>query len=93
MGRETTWHFSTTNWAKIDGATRSTSFLQARIIDSLVAGVDSADALAAVEAFFSQHPVPLAERTLKQALETARLRSVRRAREEAVLIAWLAAYA
>ena len=89
-GRTAAWAFAQAHWDIIDKATSSTSFLQARVVDSLVSGIDTAAGLTAAEAFFQTHPVPMAERTLKQAAEGARLRLARLARDGPALAAWLA---
>jgi aminopeptidase N len=89
VGRQVAWAFVTANWERIEKMTSSTSFLIARIIEGLVSGLSNEQDIAHVEEFFLTHPVPLAERTLRQALESAKSRAVRRQRDGPSLAAFL----
>ena len=88
-GRDLTWEFIKNRWAEFDRRYGSGGFGLMRLV-SICGSFSTEEKLADVETFFADHPVPAAERTIRQALERIRLniRWLDRNRNE--LTTWLA---
>ena len=91
QSRETAWAFVKANW---DTLTKSLGIFQGipRIAGS-VGAFCSRDAEMDAEQFFKDHPVPAAERTLRQAIERIDACIAIKERQSAPAAAWLAAAA
>jgi puromycin-sensitive aminopeptidase len=87
-GRDLAWEFVKDNWPEFDRRYGSGGFGLMRMV-SICGNFASSEKLADVETFFTEHPAPAAERTIRQALERVRLniRWLERNREE--VGAWL----
>ena len=72
QGRELAWSFVKDRWEEFDRRYGSGGFGLMRLVSICGAFVD-AGKLADVESFFQEHPVPAAERTIRQSLERIRL--------------------
>ncbi len=77
-GRQLAWDFVKDNWAEFDRRYGGGGFGLMRLV-SVCGNFTDQDHLEDAEKFFSDHPAPAAERTIRQALERMRLH-----------IAWLA---
>ena len=77
-GRQLAWDFVKDNWAEFDRRYGGGGFGMMRLV-SVCGNFTDQEHVEDVEQFFSQHPAPAAERTIRQALERMRLH-----------IAWLA---
>ena len=72
MGRLPAWEFVKSNWAEFDRRYGGGGFGLMRLV-SIVNSFTTDEQRADVENFFSENPVPAAERTIRQALERMRL--------------------
>ena len=72
QGRDLAWSFVKDRWEEFDRRYGGGGFGLMRLVSICGAFVD-ADKLADVESFFQEHPVPAAERTIRQSLERIRL--------------------
>jgi len=88
-GRDLAWDFIKSNWPEFDRRYGSGGFGLMRLV-SVCGNFSTEDKLTDVETFFTEHPTPAAERTIRQALERVRLniRWLERNREE--VATWLA---
>jgi puromycin-sensitive aminopeptidase len=84
--REATWEFITTRWDVL--SPRVSTGLATRLIKALPA-LQTRDYRREVAAFFKAHPIPSAQRTLKQALEEFDLNAGLRRRAVPALRRWL----
>ncbi len=89
-GKEAAWDFVRARWAAVEQ--RLPPWPRRRLI-AAAASLGTAEARREVEAFFREHPVDGAERTLQQTLEQLDLLVAFRARAVPRLQAWLAARA
>jgi puromycin-sensitive aminopeptidase len=92
VGRPLAWDFVKAHWTELvarygDGGLN----LMNRIIEGATAGFTSAEALRDVRQFFRAHPVPGAERTMRQALEVIQATGRWARRDAADLRRWLRA--
>ena len=71
-GREPAWEFVKSNWAEFDRRYGSGGFGLMRLV-SICSSFNTEENMADVERFFTDHPTPAAERTIRQALERMRL--------------------
>jgi len=71
-GRELAWSFVKDRWEEFDRRYGSGGFGLMRLV-SICGAFADAGKLADVESFFQEHPVPAAERTLRQSLERIQL--------------------
>ena len=71
-GREPAWQFVKDNWAEFDRRYGGGGFGLMRLV-SICSSFTTEERRADVENFFAEHPVPAAERTIRQALERIRL--------------------
>jgi len=71
-GRGLAWSFVKDRWEEFDRRYGGGGFGLMRLV-SICGGFADAGKLAEVEAFFQEHPVPAAERTIRQSLERIRL--------------------
>ena len=71
-GREPAWEFVKSNWAEFDRRYGSGGFGLMRLV-SICSSFNTEEKMADVERFFTDHPTPAAERTIRQALERMRL--------------------
>ncbi|HXE91195.1 MAG TPA: M1 family metallopeptidase [Terriglobales bacterium] len=81
------WDFVKANWPRVEAAL---TIGNARDVVRAVSTFCEAPAIADARAFFAAHPVPAAERTMRQALETASNCIDLRATQQQSLAAWLA---
>jgi puromycin-sensitive aminopeptidase len=88
IGRDLAWQFVKDNWAEFDRRYGSGGFGLMRLV-SICGNFTSEEQLQDVESFFTDHPAPAAERTIRQSLERIRLniRWLERNREE--VASWL----
>ena len=70
--RDMAWEFVKDNWPEFDRRYGSGGFGLMRLV-SICGNFTTQEKLEDVEAFFSEHPAPAAERTIHQALERVRL--------------------
>ena len=84
--QSTAWEFVKTNWPRVESALTIGS---AREVVSAVGKFCEAPARDEAKAFFTLHPVPASERTLRQALENANNCINLRATQQQSLAAWL----
>jgi hypothetical protein len=85
--RSRTWQFVTTHWTAFEN--RLGVFQGLPRVMAGAASFCSVEDQKAVEAFFKAHPVPAAERTLRQVLETIGNCARMRALQQEQLAAWL----
>ena len=71
-GRELAWEFVKSNWGEFDRRYGSGGFGLMRLV-SICGNFNTQEKADEVDSFFSEHPVPAAERTIRQALERVRL--------------------
>jgi len=70
-GRHLTWNFLKNNWERIYKRFGDGAFLLVRFIEHLARIIDE-NVAKDIETFFSTHPAPSAQRTIKQCLESIR---------------------
>ena len=88
-GRDMAWEFLKGSWDELDRRYGEGGFGLMRLV-SIVSGFTSEEQREDVERFFTDHPVPSADRTVRQALERIRLNAAWLDRNRAELSAWLA---
>ena len=71
-GRELAWQFLQREWTELNRRYGKGGFLLARIISSTTENFTTDEKAREVEEFFQTHPVPAAERTIRQSLERIR---------------------
>ena len=71
-GRDLAWQFVKDNWAEFDRRYGGGGFGLMRLV-SICSHFNSQEKADEVDSFFAEHPVPAAERTIRQALERIRL--------------------
>ncbi len=71
-GRQPAWEFVKNNWAEFDRRYGGGGFGLMRLV-SICSSFTTDEQRADVENFFTEHPAPAAERTIRQALERVRL--------------------
>ena len=89
-GREPAWEFVKSNWAEFDRRYGSGGFGLMRLV-SICSSFNTEEQMADVERFFTDHPTPAAERTIRQALERMRLNIDWLGRNRYDLSAWFRA--
>ena len=89
-GREPAWEFVKSNWAEFDRRYGSGGFGLMRLV-SICSSFNTEEKMADVERFFTDHPTPAAERTIRQALERMRLNINWLERNRHDLSAWFGA--
>ncbi len=89
-GRDLAWEFVKSNWPEFDRRYGSGGFGLMRLV-SICGNFTTQDKHDDVESFFTEHPAPAAERTIRQSLERVRLnmRWLERSRTE--VAGWLGA--
>ena len=88
-GRERAWEFVKANWPEFDRRYGRGGFALMRLV-SITSRFTSQDRLDDVEAFFGSHPVPAAERAIRQSLERVRLNIAWLERNRSELAGWFA---
>ncbi len=71
-GRDLAWEFVKSNWGEFDRRYGGGGFGLMRLV-SICSYFNSQEKADEVDSFFAEHPVPAAERTIRQALERVRL--------------------
>ena len=71
-GRDLAWEFVKSNWGEFDRRYGGGGFGLMRLV-SICSHFSSQEKSDEVDSFFSEHPAPAAERTIRQALERVRL--------------------
>ena len=71
-GRDLAWEFVKSNWGEFDRRYGGGGFGLMRLV-SICSHFNSQEKADEVDSFFAEHPVPAAERTIRQALERVRL--------------------
>ncbi len=71
-GRDLAWNFLKGQWAELDRRYGKGGFLLGRVISSTTSNFCSEEKAREVEEFFRSHPVPAAERTIRQSVERIR---------------------
>lgn len=69
-GRELVWQFMKENWAKFHEKLGETAMLIDRVVQYATKDFASEEKAKDIEQFFKAHPVPSADRTIKQSIET-----------------------
>ncbi|MCG3176563.1 MAG: Aminopeptidase N [Candidatus Omnitrophica bacterium] len=93
-GRAIAWEFIRSRWAELSRRFGGGNVgLLSRIIEGAVSSFVDPSEISAAEAFLRQHPVRGTERSVKQAIETARSTSRWARRDGDTVYAWLGAYA
>ena len=87
-GRELAWEFIKDNWPEFDQRYGTGGFGLMRLV-SPCGNFTSQEGLDDVETFFAEHPVPAADRTIRQAVERIRLNIKWLERNQNELAAWL----
>ena len=88
LGRKLAWQFVKDNWTEFDQRYGSGGFGLMRLV-SVCGNFTSTESLSDVENFFAEHPVPAAERTIRQATERIRLNIKWLERNRDELAGWL----
>ncbi len=88
-GRELAWNFLTGQWPEFDRRYGKGGFLLARVISSTTVNFHSEEKAKEVEEFFRSHPVPAAERTIRQSLERIRSNALWLQRDSEPIRQWL----
>jgi len=88
-GRELAWNFLTGNWPEFDRRYGKGGFLLGRVISSTTVNFHSEEKAKEVEEFFRSHPVPAAERTIRQSLERIRSNALWLQRDSEPIRQWL----
>jgi len=70
VGREITWKFLQDNWEAFEKRLGDGQFLLSRCISYATKDFNTLEKANEVKEFFEKHPVPSAERTIKQSLES-----------------------
>jgi len=76
-GREVTWKYFKDNFATFQKHFSQGSFLLNRIVSYITSTFTSEEKAKEIESFFKDHPVPEADRSIAQSLETVRSKSAR----------------
>ena len=71
-GRDLAWEFVKSNWGEFDRRYGGGGFGLMRLV-SICSHFNSQEKADEIDSFFAEHPVPAAERTIRQALERVRL--------------------
>jgi len=90
QGRDMAWEFLKSNWDELDRRYGEGGFGLMRLV-SIVSGFTTEEQREDVERFFTEHPVPSADRTVRQALERIRLNAAWLDRNRSEVAEWLAA--
>ena len=88
-GRDLAWEFVKANWDEFDNRYGEGGFGLMRLV-SIASRFTTEDKREDVESFFSDHPAPAAERTIRQSLERIRLNIAWLERNRAELVEWFA---
>lgn len=88
-GRELAWSFLKGQWAEFDRRYGKGGFLLARVISSATVNFHTEEKAKEVEEFFRSHPVPAAERTIRQSLERIRSNTLWLQRDREAIRKWL----
>jgi len=88
-GREFAWNFLKGQWPEFDRRYGKGGFLLARVISSTTVNFHSEEKAKEVEEFFRSHPVPAAERTIRQSLERIRSNALWLLRDSEPIRQWL----
>jgi len=88
IGRELTWEFVQEKWSAVQERYEG-GFIINRFVSTCTQNFASEEYAKKVEAFFSAHPTPSAERTIKQSVENIRLNSAWLQRDEEGIKEWL----
>eukprot|EP01116_Phalansterium_solitarium_P014381 TRINITY_DN3200_c0_g1_i1.p1 TRINITY_DN3200_c0_g1~~TRINITY_DN3200_c0_g1_i1.p1 ORF type:complete len:914 (+),score=361.44 TRINITY_DN3200_c0_g1_i1:169-2742(+) len=72
QGRELAWKFLQSHWDRINEILAEGQFLFARLISFTTKFFASEQKAAEIEKFFADHPLPQAERTIRQSIEEVR---------------------
>ena len=90
LGRDLAWNFLKAQWAEFDRRYGKGGFLLGRVISSTTENFHSEEKAKEVEEFFHSHPVPAAERTIRQSLECIRSNHLWLQRDSESIRQWLA---
>jgi puromycin-sensitive aminopeptidase len=88
-GRELAWNFLKGKWPEFDRRYGKGGFLLGRVISSTTVNFHSEEKAKEVEEFFRSHPVPAAERTIRQSLERIRSNALWLQRDREPIRQWL----
>ncbi|NIO11473.1 MAG: M1 family peptidase [Deltaproteobacteria bacterium] len=89
LGRDLAWEFLKGQWAEFDRRYGKGGFLLGRVISSTTVNFHSEEKAKEVEEFFHAHPVPAAERTIRQSVERIHSNHLWLKRDAAVIRQWL----
>jgi len=93
VGRREAWAWFKGNFGLIqDKFCKGQNFIIAGILNGMLGGGKTAAEVAEIEAFFAAHPIPQAQRTLRNLAEAITTRATRLQREQADVKAWLDAH-
>jgi len=90
VGREMAWKFLQDHFVEFDKRLSGAAMLWDRVIGYTIAGFTSEERAQEIEKFFKEHPVPNADRTIKQSLETIRANAKWVANNRESVATWLA---
>jgi len=88
-GRDACWDYVAQNWTSFETKLSQGGFLITSVLSSLLSGYSDEKKADDFEQFFREHPCHAADRTIKQSLESVRLKARRLAREKGELEQWL----
>jgi len=90
-GKLVAWEFVQKNWAFFDENFNrgGQNFVIGAIVSSVSSPFLTTEMADTVQAFFKEHPVPSAESSLRQSLETVRVNSERLKRDRQAVPDWL----
>jgi len=92
LGRDMTWKWLQDNWSELEKRYGEAGGHIPRIIGYTVNGFTTEERANEVETFFANHPVAIAERTIKQSLETIRSTAKWLNRDRVGVAQWLNRY-
>eukprot|EP00002_Diphylleia_rotans_P015932 TRINITY_DN3086_c0_g1_i4.p1 TRINITY_DN3086_c0_g1~~TRINITY_DN3086_c0_g1_i4.p1 ORF type:complete len:798 (-),score=182.20 TRINITY_DN3086_c0_g1_i4:58-2451(-) len=93
LTRKATWQFMKDNWTTFNQKFGTGQFLFGRMISFATSKFTTEAMAAEIEAYFAENPVPQAERTIKQSLESIRSNARWLARERERVAVFLQKYA
>jgi len=89
FSRDAAWNFIKANWNEFQEKLGKTGMLMDRLIKYGTEAFVSNDKADDVEQFFKEHPVPVAERTIKQSIESIRTKAKWLERNRGSVAQWL----
>ena len=88
LARTLCWQHMQANWDALLSKFKGAMFVLGRIFPAVIGEMSSEEECREFEAWFATHPVPGAERAVKQCSETVRMKAGRLAREAPIVQQW-----